>query len=170
MSTSKGKMLTIDCLPVDCLLLLLHFLSTPDLVNVLITCTKFYNLLVCARSVFRRLDFRCFDRRTIHIPCEGVWINIIHMKFLSLRFCVKIRNFQPLKEMSKLERLVLFCTNVSDEDLGEFITKGLSGINIGCCDRLTAPLLLKDFLIARPNLTMVGLAALDKAVNNEVRE
>ena len=72
--------------------------------------------------------------------------------------------------MSKLERLDLFCTSVSDEDLGEFITKGLSGINIGCCDHLTAPQLLKDFLIARPNLTMVALAALDKAVNNEVSE
>ena len=163
-------MLTIDRLPVDCLLVLFHFLSTSDLVNVSMTCTKLYNLLVCARSVFRLLDLRCFDRRMTHIPCEGVWINIIHVKFLSLRFCVKIRNFEPLKEMSKLERLVLFCTNVSDEDLGEFITKGLSGINIGCCDRLTAPLLLKDFLIARPNLTMVGLAALDKAVNNEVSE
>ena len=139
MSTSKAKMLTIDRSPVDCLLVLFHFLSTSDLVNVSMTYTKFYNLLVCARSVFRLLDFRCFNRRTIHIPCEGIWINIIHVKFLSLRFCVKIRNFEPLKEMSKLERLVLFCTNVSDEDLGEFITKGLSGINIGCCDRLTAP-------------------------------
>lgn len=145
MSTSKAKMLTIDRLPVDCLLVLFHFLSTSDLVNVSMTCTKFYNLLVCARSVFRLLDFRCFDRRTIHIPCEGVWINIIHVKFLSLRFCVKIRNFESLKEMSKLERLHLFCTNVSDEDLGEFITKGLSGINIGCFDRRTAPQLLKDF-------------------------
>jgi len=55
MSTAKAKMLTIDCLPVDCLLLLFHFLSTSDLVNVSMTCTKFYNLLVCARSVFRLL-------------------------------------------------------------------------------------------------------------------
>ena len=70
MSTSKAKMLTIDRLPVDCLLVLFHFLSTSDLVNVSMTCTKFYNLLVCARGVFRLLDFRCFDRRTIHIPCE----------------------------------------------------------------------------------------------------
>ena len=163
-------MSTIDRLPADCLLVLFHYLSTSDLVNVSMTCKKIYDLLVSARRIFRLLDFRCFERKMIHIPCEGVWSNVSHVKFLSLRFCVKVKNFEPLKEMIKLERLDLFCTNVSEEDLGEFITKGLIGINIGYCDRLTSPRLLKDFLIARPNLTMVGLAALDKAVNNEVSE
>lgn len=104
----------------------------------------------------------------IFIPCEGLWSNTFHVKYLSLRFCIHVRNFAPLRHMVRLERLDMFCTNVSDEDLLEFIPKELIGINLGYCDRLTSPGILREFLLMRRNLRMVGLAALNQTVNDDV--
>ena len=45
---------------------------------------------------------------------------------------------------------------------------GLIGINLGYCERLTFPKLLWEFLGKRCSLEMVGLVALNQAVNDEV--
>ena len=103
-----------------------------------------------------------------YIPYKGIWSNITHVKFLSLRLCVKVSNFAPLKDMVRLVSLDIYCTNISGEELCEFIPIGLIGISLGYCERLTSPKLLREFLHKRCSLEMVGLAALNRAVNDEV--
>ncbi|XP_066017290.1 F-box/LRR-repeat protein 2-like [Pocillopora verrucosa] len=105
-----------------------------------------------------------------YIPNKGIWSNITHVKFLSLRFCVKVSNFAPLKDMVRLISLDIYCTNISGEELCEFIPMGLIGINLGYCERLTSSKLLQEFLHQRCSLEMVGLSALNQAVNDEVLE
>ena len=97
-----------------------------------------------------------------YIPYKGIWSNITHVKFLSLS-CVA-----PLKDMVRLVSLDIYYTNVSGEELCEFIPIGLIGISLGYCERLTSPKLLREFLHKRCSLEMVGLAALNQAVNDEV--
>ena len=118
-------MSTIDRLPHVCLLALFNILSTSDLVNVSLTCRTFYKILVSTKRPFTLLDFRCFERRMTYIPNKGIWSNITHVKFLSLRFCVKVSNFAPLKDMVRLISLDIYCTNISGEELCEFIPMGL---------------------------------------------
>ena len=161
-------MSTIDRLPHVCLLALFNILSTSDLVNVSLTCRTFYKILVSTKRPFTLLDFRCFERRMTYMPNKGIWSNITHVKFLSLKFCVKVSNFAPLKDMVRLISLDIYCTNISREELCEFIPMGLIGINLGYCERLTSSKLLQEFLHQRCSLEMVGLSALNQAVNDEV--
>ena len=102
------------------------------------------------------------------IPTEGIWMNVTGVKHLSLRFCIKIRDFSLLKQMARLERLDLFSTDVTDEDLVRFIPYKLTGIDLGYCQRLKSPQVMKNFLLERSNLQMIGLAALEEVVNDEV--
>ena len=124
--------------------------------------------MVSTKRPFTLLDFRCFERRMTHIPNKGIWSNITHVKFLSLRFCVKVSNFAPLKDMVRLVSLDTYCANISGEELCEFIPMGLIGNNLCYCERLTSPRVLREFLHKRCSLEMVGLATLNQAVNNEV--
>ena len=95
-------------------------------------------------------------------------MNVTGVKYLSLRFCIKIRDFSSLQEMTRLERLDLFSTDVTDEDLVKSIPYKLTGIDLGYCQRLKSPQVMKKFLLERPNLQMIGLAALEEAVDGEV--
>ena len=70
--------------------------------------------------------------------------------------------------MVRLVSLDIYCTYISGKELCEFIPMGLIGINLGYCERLTSPKLLREFLHNRCSLEMVGLAALNQAVNDEV--
>lgn len=158
----------IDHLPDTCLFVIFNYLLPSELVNVSLTCRKFYNFLQFARSVFNLLDFRCFEEKMTSIPTKGIWMNVTGVKLLSLRFCIKIRDFSSLKQMARLERLDLFCTDVSDEDLVTFIPFKLTGIDLGYCQRLKSPQVMKKFLLERSNLQMIGLAALEEVVNDEV--
>lgn len=159
---------TIGHLPDTCLLAIFNYLSPSELVNVSLTSRKFYNFLHFSRSVFNLLDFRLLEGKMTAIPTEGIWMNVTGVKLLSLRFCIKIRDFSSLKQMARLERLDLFCTDVTDEDLVKFIPYELNGIDLGYCQRLKSPQVLKKFLLERSNLKMIGMAALEEVVNDEV--
>lgn len=102
------------------------------------------------------------------IPTEGIWINFTGVKYLSLRFCIKIPDFSSMKQMARLERLDLFSTDVTDEDLVKCIPYKLTGIDLGYCQRLKSPQVLKKFLLERSNLQMIGLAALEEVIDDEV--
>lgn len=165
---SMDPVCRIDRLPDICLLVVFNYLSSSELVNVSLTCRKFYNLLHFSSCLFNLLDFRCFERTMTSIPTEGIWMNITRVRFLSLRFCVKICDFSALKQMSSLERLDLFCTAVNDEDLVNFIPHKLTGIDLGYCRRLKSPQVMNKFLLERAKLQMIGLAALNEVINDEV--
>lgn len=158
----------IHYLPDTCLLVVFNYLSTPELVNVSLTCRKFYNFLQSTRSVFNLLDFRCLEGKMTSIPTKGIWSNVACVKFLSLRFCTKIQDFSSLKHMTRLDRLDLFCTDVTDEDLSQNIPYKLTRIDLGYCEHLKSSQVIRKFLLERPNLQMIGLAALDEVVNDEV--
>ena len=102
------------------------------------------------------------------IPTEGIWMNVTGVKHLSLRFCIKICDFSSLKQMARLKRLDLFSTDVTDKDLVKFILYKLTGIDLGYCQRLKSPQVMKKFLLERSNLQMIGLAALEEVVSDEV--
>lgn len=70
--------------------------------------------------------------------------------------------------MTRLERLDLFSTDVTDEDLVKFIPYKLTGIDLGYCQRLKSPQVMKKFLLERSNLQMIGLAALEDVIDGEV--
>ena len=86
----------------------------------------------------------------------------------SLQRHISLSCVAPLKDMVRLVSLDIYYTNVSGEELCEFIPIGLIGISLGYCERLTSPKLLREFLHKRCSLEMVGLAALNQAVNDEV--
>ena len=161
-------MCILERLPDTCLLAVFNFLQTSDLINVSLTCRKLYHFLYSTRSTFKVLDFRCFEEKMTAIPSKGIWANVTYVKYLSLRFCVKVRDFSLLKLMTRLERLDLFCTNVTDKDLHQVIPYKLIGIDLGYCELLTSSQVLKEFLLQRCCLKMIGFAALDQVVNDEV--
>lgn len=158
----------IYCLPDACLLAVFNFLQTSDLVKVSLTCRKLYNFYESARGVYKLLDFRYVGKKMAFIPFEGIWTNVTFIKFLSLRYCVRIRSFSPLKQMDRLERLDLYCTSVTDSDLIQTIPFMLTGIDLGYCDSLASSQVLRKFLLERCSLKMIGVAALEQIVNDEV--
>lgn len=157
----------VNHLPNSCLLRIFKFLQSSELANISVTCKRFYDLVYYSRSVFRLLDFRCYEDKITSIPFEGIWMNVKYVRFLSLRFCINISNFSVLNEMEQLERLDVFCTNVKDSDLCCFTYK-LRAIDIGYCPFISSKGLLHFLLQRSSRLQIIGLAALEKAVIDEV--